>query len=192
MKETKEITEKIILGIDPGTNIMGYGIIKLIGKKCELLSMGIVKLSQFDNHAMKLKHIFERTLSLIEQYKPDEVALEAPFYGENIQSMLKLGRAQGVAMAAALYRDIPIFEYAPKKVKQSITGNGSSSKEQVAAMLKALLKYEENPQFLDATDGLAVAYCHFLQNNIGGNAMAKKTKGGTWAAFIKENPERKL
>jgi crossover junction endodeoxyribonuclease RuvC len=106
--------------------------------------------------------------------------------------MLKLGRAQGVAMAAALYRDIPIFEYAPKKVKQSITGNGSSSKEQVAAMLKALLKYEENPQFLDATDGLAVAYCHFLQNNIGGNAMAKKTKGGTWAAFIKENPERKL
>lgn len=190
-EKSKIIVEKIILGIDPGTNIMGYGIIKITGKKSELISMGVVKLGQFENHAMKLKHIFERTLSLIEQYKPDEVALEAPFFGENVQSMLKLGRAQGVAMAAALYRDIPIFEYAPKKVKQSITGNGAASKEQVAAMLKALLKYEESPKFFDATDGLAVAYCHFLQNNIGSNSMAKNSKGG-WAAFLKENPDRKL
>lgn len=183
--------DRIILGIDPGTNIMGYGVIRVVEKKVSLQSLGVVKLSQFDNHALKLKHIFERTLSIIEQYQPDEVALEAPFYGENIQSMLKLGRAQGVAMAAALYRDIPITEYAPKKVKQSITGNGNSSKEQVAAMLKNLLKFEESPQFLDATDGLAVAYCHYMQNLPGGNLPKSKGKGG-WDAFLKANPDRKL
>jgi len=180
--------DKIIIGIDPGTNIMGYGVVGCVGKNSELISLGVVKLDKYDNHSLKLKHIFERTLSLIDQYHPDEMALEAPFFGVNVQSMLKLGRAQGVAMAAALYRDIPITEYAPKKIKMAITGSGSASKEQVAAMLKAILKFEETPSFLDATDGLAVAYCHFLQNNSGANHTDKKVSG--WASYVKNNPSK--
>lgn len=174
------------MGIDPGTNIMGYGVLGCVGKKSELISLGIVRLSQYDEHALKLKNIFERTLALIDQYHPDELALEAPFFGTNVQSMLKLGRAQGVAMAAGLYRNIPITEYAPRKVKKAITGNGSSSKEQVAAMLQAILKFEESPTFLDATDGLAVAYCHFLQNSM----PQLGSKGSSWASYIKNNPDR--
>src|SRR5437868_5834054 len=151
---TKQITsrERIILGIDPGTNIMGYGIIELNGSKMKLLSLGVIQLNKFPDHALKLKRIFEKTLSLIDEYKPDELAIEAPFFGKNVQSMLKLGRAQGVAIAAGLFRTIPIFEYSPKRIKQSITGNGNASKEQVAAMLKALLHIEKMPVNLDATD----------------------------------------
>ena len=157
------INEKIILGIDPGTTIMGYGLIHIHGKKFELINMGVLHLSKLKSHELKLKKIFDRTLQLIEEYKPDELAVEAPFFGKNVQSMLKLGRAQGVAMSAALHRDIPIFEYSPKKIKMSITGNGNASKEQVASMLKSLMNIKEIPKHLDATDGLAAAVCHHFQ-----------------------------
>ncbi|MCX6291323.1 MAG: crossover junction endodeoxyribonuclease RuvC [Bacteroidetes bacterium] len=182
----RTITDKIILGIDPGTNIMGYGLICIKGSGMELITMGVLHLKKSDGHATKLKCIFEKTLSLIDEYKPDDLAIEAPFFGKNIQSMLKLGRAQGVAMAAGLYRTIPIFEYSPKKIKQSITGNGNASKEQVAVMLQTLLSIKELPDYLDATDGLAAAVCHFFQNR---NSTETKTKGG-WNAFLSANPER--
>ena len=145
--------EKVILGIDPGTSVMGYGVVNIVNKKVILETAGTIHLSKFKDHMLKLKNIFERSLYLIEQYKPDELAIEAPFYGKNVQSMLKLGRAQGITMAAALYRNVPIFEYAPKKVKQSITGNGNASKEQVAAMLVKMLDLKQIPKYLDATDG---------------------------------------
>ena len=176
--------EKIILGIDPGTSIMGYGLILIKGNEINLLQYGVIHLSKYPNHEIKLKKIFERILSLIDDYAPDEIALEAPFYGKNVQSMLKLGRAQGVAMAAALSRDIPITEYAPKKVKQSVTGNGNASKEQVAAMLQTLLKFKEAPKLLDATDALAVALCHHFQK--GNSRQSFKS----WNAFLSENPGR--
>ena len=179
-------TDKIILGIDPGTTIMGYGLIHIKGKNMELLQMGVLHLAKLSSHALKLKRIFERTLAMIDEYKPDELAVEAPFFGKNVQSMLKLGRAQGVAMAAGLYRDIPIFEYSPKKIKKSITGNGNASKEQVAAMLKSLLTIKEMPKHLDATDGLAAAVCHFFQRNVG---LKGKSYTG-WKAFVKDNPDR--
>ena len=166
---------------------MGYGIIGITGKKVRLLSLGVLKLSKVEGHALKLKNIFEKTFSLIEEYHPDELAIEAPFYGKNVQSMLKLGRAQGVAIAAALSRSVPVFEYSPKKVKQSITGKGSASKEQVAAMLQRLLSFKEMPKHLDATDGLAVAMCHYFQRNPG---KEKKIYSG-WNAFLADNPERK-
>jgi len=180
--------ERIILGIDPGTNIMGYGLILQQGNKISLVAMGVIKLGKYDNHALKLKKIFERTLSMIEEFKPDEMALEAPFFGKNVQSMLKLGRAQGVAMAAGLYKDLPIFEYSPKKIKQSITGNGNASKEQVAAMLKNLVKFKTEPEYLDATDGLAAAVCHYFQGNTSSNSKSY----GNWSSFLKENPNRKV
>ena len=178
--------EKIILGIDPGTTIMGYGLITIKNKKFDLLSMGVLHLSKLNSHELKLKKIFERTLALIEEYKPDELAVEAPFYGKNVQSMLKLGRAQGVAMSAALYRDIPIFEYSPKKIKMSITGNGNASKEQVASMLKSLLDIKKLPKHLDATDGLAAALCHHFQKNTSSDS---KSYSG-WKSFIAENPKK--
>ncbi|MGB3464148.1 MAG: crossover junction endodeoxyribonuclease RuvC [Cyclobacteriaceae bacterium] len=177
--------EKIILGIDPGTSVMGYGLIIIKGNELGLLQYGVIHLSKYSNHEIKLKKIFERVISLIDDYLPDEIALEAPFYGKNVQSMLKLGRAQGVAMAAALSRDLPINEYAPKKVKQSVTGNGNASKEQVAAMLQTLLKFKEAPKLLDATDALAVALCHHFQ---GGNSSKKSYK--SWNAFLSENPKK--
>ena len=180
--------EKIILGIDPGTNIMGYGIISITGSQLKLISLGIISLEKMDDHFLKLKSIFEKTLDLIDGYHPDELAIEAPFFGKNVQSMLKLGRAQGVAMAAGLYRGIPIFEYSPKKIKQSITGNGNASKEQVAAMLQTLLGYEETSKYLDATDGLAAAVCHHFQGNTGKLSGAKK--GSSWKAFVSANPDR--
>jgi crossover junction endodeoxyribonuclease RuvC len=179
---------RIILGIDPGTIVMGYGLIGIEGKEAQVISLGVVKLDKFDDHSIRLKKIFERTLALIEQYKPDELAIEAPFFGKNVQSMLKLGRAQGVAIAAALTRELVVNEYSPKKIKQSITGNGNASKEQVAAMLQRLLKFEESPSFLDATDGLAAAYCHYLQGNNLGAKTAKKYTG--WDSFVKNNPEK--
>jgi crossover junction endodeoxyribonuclease RuvC len=177
--------ERIIFGIDPGTNIMGYGLIGCNRQQVGIISLGVIKLDHLDNHPLKLKQIFERCLYLIDEYKPDELAIEAPFFGKNVQSMLKLGRAQGVAIAAALHRQLPVFEYAPRKIKQSITGSGSASKEQVSGMLQKILKFEETPQYLDATDGLAAAYCHFLQKNVGG--MAEKKYTG-WASFLKNNP----
>lgn len=179
--------EKIILGVDPGTLIMGYGIIMIKGSKMELLTLGVIHLNKYDNHSKKLKVIFERMLQLIDQYHPDEMALEAPFFGKNVQSMLKLGRAQGVAMAAGLYRDIPMEEYSPKKIKQSITGSGNASKEQVAGMLKNLLKLQEMPKHLDATDGLAAAVCHHFQ---GGKSSGTTNYSG-WKAFVNQNPDRK-
>ena len=179
-------TERIILGIDPGTNIMGYGLVHQQFSGIKLINLGVIQLNKYDNHALKLKKIFERTLSLIDEYNPDELAIEAPFYGKNVQSMLKLGRAQGVAMAAALYRSVPIFEYSPKKIKQAITGNGNASKEQVAAMLIGMLKIADVPSQLDATDGLAAAVCHYLQRQ---PAIEGKSYSG-WGQFLKENPGR--
>ena len=179
--------EKIILGIDPGTAIMGFGLISVKGNRIELISMHELILKKYPNHETKLKYIFERTLSLIDEFHPDEVALEAPFFGKNVQSMLKLGRAQGVAMAASLHRDIPITEYSPKKIKMAITGNGNASKEQVAGMLKALLNLKEFPtKYLDASDGLAVAVCHHFNS---GNLVSDKNYSG-WDSFLKQNPDR--
>jgi crossover junction endodeoxyribonuclease RuvC len=181
------ILDKIILGIDPGTTIMGYGIIHIQNNKPKLLSMGYIELQKFDDHYLKLKHIFERTLSLINQYSPDELAIEAPFYGKNVQSMLKLGRAQGAAIAAALSRSMPIYEYAPKKIKMAITGNGNASKEQVASILKNILKLETLPSKLDATDGLAAAFCHFYQNS---KPSVEGKSYKNWSDFAKGNKDR--
>lgn len=179
--------EKIILGIDPGTTVMGYGIISVKKSKMELVSIHELILKKYPNHETKLKYIFDKTLALIDEFHPDEVALEAPFFGKNVQSMLKLGRAQGVAMAASLYRDIPITEYSPKKVKMAITGNGNASKEQVAGMLQNLLNLKEFPtKYLDASDGLAVAVCHHFNS---GKLGTEKSYTG-WGAFLRDNPER--
>ena len=179
-------TEKIILGIDPGTTIMGFGIIKIVGKKMEFIQMNELLLQKYDDNYLKLKLIFERTVELIDTFNPDEIAIEAPFFGKNVQSMLKLGRAQGVAMAAGLSREIPITEYLPKKIKMAITGNGNASKEQVALMLKSLLNLKTLPKNLDATDGLAAAVCHFY--NAGKITQGKSYSG--WGAFVKQNPKK--
>ena len=178
--------EKIILGIDPGTTIMGFGLIKVKDKKMSLILMNELNLTKYKDHYLKLKLIFERTISLIESYNPDEIAIEAPFFGKNIQSMLKLGRAQGVAMAAGLVREIPIQEYSPKKIKMSITGNGNASKEQVAKMLQSLLKIEKLPKNLDSTDGLAAAVCHFYNSQ---NSFGEKKYSG-WTSFVKNNQKK--
>jgi len=165
---------------------MGYGIIHIKGNNMELIQMGVLHLSKLGSHELKLRRIFERTLQLVDEYNPDELAVEAPFFGKNVQSMLKLGRAQGVAMSAALYRNVPIFEYAPKKIKMAITGKGTASKEQVAAMLKSILDIKEMPKHLDASDGLAAAVCHHFQRNP--NSSGKNYKG--WGAFLKDNPDK--
>lgn len=183
-----EKKERVILGVDPGTAIMGYGVILEKGNKMELLSLGVVRMDHLDDHFLKLQRIFEKTIGLIESYKPDALAIEAPFYGKNVQVMLKLGRAQGIAMAAALSKNIPVTEYAPRKIKQSITGKGTASKEQVAAMLQRLLNFNETPEFLDATDGLAVAVCHSFQK-ITTNGGKSKTYSG-WEAFVSDNKKR--
>jgi crossover junction endodeoxyribonuclease RuvC len=178
--------ERIILGIDPGTNTTGYGVIRATGPNPELITIGLIDLSKLKDHYIKLKHIFDRTVEIIDEYHPDELAIEAPFYGKNIQSMLKLGRAQGAAIAAALTRSLPIFEYAPRKIKMSITGQGSASKEQVAAMLMNILKFRKSEMKLDATDGLAAALCHFYQSNSPSPENAYKG----WKDFMKKNPGR--
>lgn len=178
--------EKIILGIDPGTTIMGFGLIKIVGKKMEFLQLNELMLKKYDDHYLKLKLIFERTIELIDTYHPDEIAIEAPFFGKNVQSMLKLGRAQGVAMAAGLSREVPITEYAPKKIKMAITGNGNASKEQVAKMLQSMLGLKELPKNLDSMDGLAAAVCHFY--NEGRIEIGKSYSG--WGAFVKQNEGR--
>ena len=180
--------ERVIIGIDPGTNVMGYGILAINGKKPQLVAMGGIKLSKVDDHYMRLRRIYERVSGLVKQYLPDEMAIEAPFFGKNVQSMLKLGRAQGVAMAAALTRDIPIVEYEPRKIKMAITGNGAASKEQVAEMLRRILSIDKDdmPDFLDATDALAAALCHFYES--GKPIVAKGAR--SWAEYIAKNPDK--
>ena len=178
--------EKVILGIDPGTTIMGFGLIRTYDKQMEFMMLNELQLKKYSDHYLKLKLIFERTLEIIDNHKPDEIAIEAPFFGKNVQSMLKLGRAQGVAMAAGLSREIPITEYSPKKIKMAITGNGNASKEQVAKMLQNILTLNELPKNLDSTDGLAAAVCHFYNN---GKLESGKTYSG-WSDFIKINENR--
>lgn len=180
--------DRIILGIDPGTIVMGYGLLHVIDNKPKPIGIGVIKLDKYDDHAIRLKKIFERTVGIIDEFKPDELAIEAPFFGKNVQSMLKLGRAQGVAIAAALSRHLPITEYSPKKIKMSITGNGNASKEQVAAMLSQILGLKNDHDYLDATDALGAALCHFYQNK--GKTSAGKSYSG-WKAFLSDNPGRK-
>ena len=182
-------TEKVILGIDPGTNVMGYGVIRVLGNKAELVVMGVIDMRKEKDPYLRLGKIFERVTGIIDSYLPDEMAIEAPFFGKNVQSMLKLGRAQGVAIAAAIHHGVPIHEYAPLKIKMAITGQGQASKEQVAAMLQRMLriKEEDMPKFMDATDALGAAYCHFLQ-------MGKPDTGAkhysSWKDFAKKNQSR--
>lgn len=180
--------DRIIIGIDPGTNVMGYGILGVKGKNPSMIALGVIQLSKFESHYLRLSRIFERVTMLVEQYLPDEMAIEAPFFGKNVQSMLKLGRAQGVAMAAALARDVPITEYEPRKIKMAITGNGAASKEQVQEMLRRILNIpRENllPQ-LDATDALAAALCHFYESS-----RPQTDKGcRSWKEFIAKNPDK--
>ncbi|MFQ3341148.1 MAG: crossover junction endodeoxyribonuclease RuvC [Flavobacteriaceae bacterium] len=178
--------EQIILGIDPGTTIMGFGLIKTTKTSMELIQMNELHLQKYENHYLKLGYIFKRTIELIDQYHPDELAIEAPFFGKNVQSMLKLGRAQGVAMAAGILREVPITEYSPKKIKMAITGSGNASKEQVAKMLQNLLKIKTLPKNLDATDGLAAAVCHYY--NQGSLNQSKNYSG--WGAFVSQNPKK--
>ncbi|MBQ7853520.1 MAG: crossover junction endodeoxyribonuclease RuvC [Muribaculaceae bacterium] len=190
MNSSKTLREwdQIIIGIDPGTNVMGYGILGVKGKTPSMIAMGVIELSKFESHYLRLSRIFERVTMLVEQYLPDEMAIEAPFFGKNVQSMLKLGRAQGVAMAAALARDVPIAEYEPRKIKMAITGNGAASKEQVQEMLRRILNIpRENllPQ-LDATDALGAALCHFYESS-----RPQIDKGcRSWKEFIAKNPDK--
>ena len=184
----QSLYDKIIIGIDPGTRVMGYGILGIKGKEPQLIAMGVLKLNLMDDHYMRLHHIYERVSGLVKQYLPDEMAIEAPFFGKNVQSMLKLGRAQGVAMAAALNQQIPITESEPRKIKIAITGNGAASKEQVCAMLQRTLHIaqEDLPKFLDATDALAAALCHFYESQKPQFARGPKS----WKSFIAQNPDR--
>ena len=201
------IKDRIILGIDPGTIVMGYGLLRVENNKPALDTMGVLQLNKYEDHYLRLRKIFERVLSLIDQYHPDELAIEAPFFGKNVQSMLKLGRAQGVAMAAALSRGLQVFEYAPTRIKQCITGRGSAPKEQVAALVSSMLTIERPPRRLDATDGMAVALCHhFMSSNplngalgedrfkgLGGGRKAASAKGSSsWERFLKDNPQREI
>lgn len=176
-----------ILGIDPGTVYLGYGVIKSCGQKLTLVSLGTIDLSKYDSQQVKLQKIFERVSYLVKEYQPTSCAIEAPFFGKNVQSMLKLGRAQGVAMTVAMINEIPVIEYSPKKIKVAVTGNGNASKEQVAAMLQRLLNFNELPKFKDATDGLAAAVCHHYQNR---TLTSGKKSYKSWKAFVTENPEK--
>ena len=180
--------EKIILGVDPGTNVMGYGVLRIVGNKANLVAMGVIELKKYESHYLRLGKIFERVTSVIDSYKPDEMAIEAPFFGKNVQSMLKLGRAQGVAITAAIMRDIPITEYEPRKIKVAITGNGNASKEQVAGMLQRMLKIpkEDMDVQLDATDALGAAYCHFVQMG----RPEVEHKFSSWKDFVQKNADK--
>ncbi len=201
-----QVEEKFkIMGIDPGTNYMGYGVIEVEGRNVKCVVLGVIDLHKIEDPYAKLKHIFDRVGALVGEYRPREVALESPFFGENVQSMLKLGRAQGVAMAAALSHDVDVFEYAPTRIKQSITGRGSATKEQLASMVASILKITDMPKRLDATDGIAAALCHYftLSNPLNGRLSSDKVKGlgggrksaskggsSTWEQFVKSNPHR--
>ena len=182
-------TEKIILGIDPGTNVMGYGLLHIVGNKAELIVMGVIDMRKEKDVYLRLGKIFDCVTVVIDEYLPDELAIEAPFFGKNVQSMLKLGRAQGVAIAAAIHHDVPIREYAPLRVKMAITGNGAASKEQVAKMLQKLLHLRDDqmPHFMDATDAIAAAYCHFLQIN---RPETDAKHYGSWKDFVQKNKTR--
>ena len=192
--------DRIILGIDPGTIVMGYGVIHANGNKIKLISAGVLKLNKEEDHLIRIKKIFDEVQKLIELYRPDEFAIEEPFFGKNVQSMLKLGRAQGAAISAALNSKIPVFGYSPRKIKQSVTGKGTASKEQVAAMLQNILQFEELPKYLDATDALGVAICHHFQNRPIAEKETKKTgviipkksagKTQSWESFLNKNPDR--
>jgi crossover junction endodeoxyribonuclease RuvC len=182
------VEDKIILGIDPGTTVLGYGLIGVQNNKLSLINFGVIQLNKIPNHPDKLKRIYDRISGIINEFHPDEMAIEAPFFGKNVQSMLKLGRAQGVAIAASLSKNIPFEEYSPRRIKQAITGNGNASKEQVAAMLQKLLNFNDLPKYLDATDGLAVAVCHHFSKGVGEH---NKSKTKNWESYIKKNPERK-
>jgi len=177
------------LGIDPGTNVLGYGILRVKGKSAAVQAMGVIDLRKVGDTYLKLGRIYERIIGIIEAFLPDELAIEAPFFGKNVQSMLKLGRAQGVVIAAAISRDIPIHEYAPLKIKMAITGNGQASKEQVAAMLQKMLRIKDEDMlpYLDATDALAAAYCHFLQD---GKDSLTGNGPRTWKDFARQNAGR--
>lgn len=189
MKARSSQPEKILLGIDPGTNVMGYGVLRVCGNKAELVVMGVIDMRKEKDVYLRLGRVFERVTGIIDEYLPDEVAIEAPFFGKNVQSMLKLGRAQGVAIAAAINHDVPIQEYAPLKIKMAITGNGSASKEQVAGMLQKLLhlRDDQKPHFMDATDAVAAAYCHFLQMN---RPATDAKHYGSWKDFARKNADR--
>lgn len=186
------MSERVILGIDPGTNIMGYGVISIKNKNVTMITAGVLKLDAIDDHHLKLKRIFDKLLWIIDEYKPDELSIEAPFFGKNVQSMLKLGRAQGVAIAAALYRQLPVYEYSPRKIKMAVTGRGGSTKEQVAAMLQRIASFETLPKYLDATDALAVAVCHSLQLNPSSTATSASRKSkkisSSWGNYVNQNP----
>ena len=185
MKDTQQPYR--LLGIDPGTNILGFAVVEVEKKKLKVLEMGVVHLQKLKEQQLKLKKIFERIQMIIDIYAPREMAIEAPFFGKNVQSMLKLGRAQGVAMAAAITKGVEITEYSPKKIKQSVTGNGNASKEQVAAMLNNTMNITLDKYYLDSTDALAAAVCHFYQSNQFGG-RSKRYNG--WDSYIKENPSR--
>lgn len=181
------VEDKIILGIDPGTSVLGYGLIHIQGKKISMITFGVIQLSKLATHPDKLKRIFDRIDGLIKEFKPDELAIEAPFFGKNVQSMLKLGRAQGVCIAAALGNNMPFEEYSPRRIKQAVTGNGNASKEQVAAMLQSMFSIKEMPKLMDATDGLAAAVCHHFSKGVGEH---NKSKVSGWGGFLAKNPEK--
>ena len=178
---------KRILGIDPGSNVMGFAVVDVTGGKLSVVEMGAISMKHMRNHYLKLKMIFEELQLLIEKHQPEEMALESPFYGKNVQSMLKLGRAQGVAMAAGITKGLEVEEYSPKKIKQSITGNGNASKEQVGAMLENILKTKIDQTYLDATDALATAVCHHFQSN---SKLGQGKRYSGWSAFLKDNADR--
>ncbi|MFI3330575.1 MAG: crossover junction endodeoxyribonuclease RuvC [Rikenellaceae bacterium] len=185
------------MGIDPGTNRAGYGVIRVSGNKVECVCLGDIELHKYTDPYLKLARLFTRVSELIDSFAPDEVALESPFFGQNVQSMLKLGRAQGVAMAAALAKGLTVSEYAPRRVKQAVTGQGAASKEQVAALMQSFLKFDYDPKRLDATDGLAVALCHYFTSNSaleqGKTAQVKpKRKSSSWESFLSANPDREI
>lgn len=184
--------ERIILGIDPGTAVMGFGVLHVVGKEARLIEAGAIRFPAADDHTLKLRAIFTHTTAIIAKHHPDELAIEAQFFGKNVQSMLKLGRAQGVAIAAALQRELAVVEYAPKRIKQSITGNGNASKEQVAAMLLSILGIKELPSSTDATDAVAVAVCHHFANSGKSPSGSSRTGGKDWSAFLRNNPDRVL
>jgi len=191
MAEAKTEEKRIILGIDPGTNLLGYGIIEVQGKNIDMLSMGVVRLGKITDAGKKLHEIYQRIAGLIDGFHVNEVAIEAPFYGKNVQSMLKLGRAQGVAIASAISKDLPVYEYVPRKIKQSICGSGNASKEQVLAMLQNQFSFDKMPETLDASDGLAAALCHVYQFRPRSFGETKSTRSGRgWSQFIKDNPDR--
>ena len=181
------LLQERIIGIDPGTNILGFGIIEVKDSQAIVLDVNVIKLKEFEQHTDKLKEIFLKIQEIIETYCPATMSIETPFYGKNPQSMLKLGRAQGVALTAGMVMGLKLYEYSPKKIKQSITGNGNASKEQVAKMLESILNYKIKVKYLDATDGLAAALCCHYQMS---SKIDESERFGGWESFIRKNPHK--